>query len=55
MFFNLHDSENLFNVLSLLYALFIMVLGIAFPMAEMFGTDADLHVGSFEVNKRIPA
>jgi hypothetical protein len=43
------NRESFYSTLSFLYALLIMVLGVAFPIAEMFGIDADLHIGSFEV------
>jgi hypothetical protein len=43
------NRESFYSSLSFLYALLIMVLGVAFPIAEMFGIDADLRLGSFEV------
>jgi len=42
--------ERLYSVLSLLYAIFVMVLGVSLPIAELSGNNTNkVFIGSFEV------
>jgi len=43
-----HHADSLYSVVSVLYAVFIMVMGATLPIAEIFVQNAGMRIGNFE-------
>lgn len=43
-----HHSESLFSVVSVLYAVFIIVMGATLAIADLFAKNSNMHIGTFE-------